>query len=462
MKLSHLFTSLIVLSLVLSPGGPSLAASGPDFVTLAEELKPAVVNISTSKTVKPRRPRGPAPNSPYNEFFDEFFERFFQDQPGARKERSLGSGFIISKDGFILTNAHVVDDADEISVRLADERSFKASVKGRDTKLDVALLKIEIDGEDLPVARLGNSEELRVGEWVMAIGNPFGLEETVTVGIVSAKGRVIGAGPYDNFIQTDASINPGNSGGPLFNLRGEVVGINTAIIASGQGIGFALPINAAQQIVPQLKETGHVTRGWLGVAVQQINRELAESFGLDKPKGALVAEVVKDSPASKAGIERGDIILAFDGKDVSEMSDLPRLVAATPVGKKVKVEIFRDGKELDVKVTVAKLAEEAGAVSAAADQGESLGLSVSELTPEVAKNYGLEAGKGVVISALDPGGPAARSNLRVGDLILEINGQELAGVADFRKVMKKVEKGRVLRLLVQRGQNLFYTTLKVQ
>ncbi|MEJ2698685.1 MAG: Do family serine endopeptidase [Desulfuromonadales bacterium] len=306
------------------------AATVPDFVALAKELKPAVVNVSTSKVVKPKRPRLPGPQSPDNDFFDQFFNRFFQGQPTVpRKERSLGSGFIISPDGYILTNEHVVDGADEIKVRLDDGRSFTAVVKGQDQKLDIALLKIDAGG-DLPVARLGDSDALQVGEWVMAIGNPFGLSETVTVGIVSAKGRVIGAGPYDNFIQTDASINPGNSGGPLFDSQGRVVGINSAIVSGGQGIGFAIPINAVKAILPQLKKTGHVVRGWLGVTIQPMTPQLAESFGLKEAKGALVSEVVKDSPAERAGIRRGDIIVSLQGKEVENVSDLPRLVAAIP------------------------------------------------------------------------------------------------------------------------------------
>jgi serine protease Do len=292
--MKQLLLALLFCCATLSLPGPA-AAAAPDFVALSKELKPAVVNISTAKTVRPRRPVLPGPRGPQMDPFEEFFVRFFQGQPNIpRKERSLGSGFIISADGYILTNNHVVDGADEIKVKLADGHSFAATVKGTDAKLDLALLKIDT-GENLPVAKLGDSNKLQVGEWVMAIGNPFGLEQTVTVGIVSAKGRVIGAGPYDDFIQTDASINPGNSGGPLFNTAGEVVGINTAIIAGGQGIGFATPVSAAQAIIPQLRETGHVTRGWLGVSVQPVTEELAASFGLDKPRGALVTEVIKGS-----------------------------------------------------------------------------------------------------------------------------------------------------------------------
>ncbi len=464
MKLSNRALRLFpVLLMALLLPADLLAVESPDFVTLAQDLKPAVVNINTSKTVKSRRPLlpSPGPRSPHDEFFEEFFDRFFRGQPTPpRKERSLGSGFIISKDGYILTNNHVVEQADEVNVTLADGRDFKAEVKGLDPKLDVALLKIDTD-EELPVARLGDSDGLKVGEWVMAIGNPFGLEQTVTVGIVSAKGRVIGAGPYDDFIQTDASINPGNSGGPLFNIHGEVVGVNTAIIAGGQGIGFALPINAAHAIIPQLKATGHVTRGWLGVSVQQISEELAASFGLDKPEGALVAEVIAASPAQKAGFERGDIILEFDGKKVAEVSDLPRIVAATEVGREVEVKIFRDGKERELSVTIGKMAEEVAAAGQKAGKG-ALGLTVTDLTPEAAQIHGLDTSKGALITAVDPEGPAAGSNLRPGDAILEVNGKEIGSAADFAKVADQVESGKVLRLLVQRGENLFYTTLKAE
>jgi len=436
------------------------AADPPDFVALARELKPAVVNISTAKTVRPRRPTQPGPRSPYNDFFDDFFDRFFQGQPQApHKERSLGSGFIISGDGYILTNDHVVDGADEIKVRLSDGRTFTATVKGLDPKLDLALLKIEA-GDHLPVARLGDSGALQVGEWVMAIGNPFGLEQTVTVGIVSAKGRVIGAGPYDDFIQTDASINPGNSGGPLFNSNGEVVGINTAIIAGGQGIGFATPVNAAKSILPQLKETGHVTRGWLGVSVQLVTEELAESFGLKETKGALVAEVVTGSPAEKAGIRRGDIILTFDGREVDAINDLPRLVAATAVGQKVKLTVFRSGKTEELTAEIGKL-EEAGGEKAAGG-GDRLGLIVADVTPETTRLYGLQGEKGALITAIDPGGPAAEANLRPGDLVVEVNGEETGSAAAFRAAVAKAKAGQVLRLLIQRGDGLLYTTVKVE
>jgi len=463
MRVQPIFAALLLLAVAtLAFPRPTPAATVPDFVVLAKDLKPAVVNISTSKTVRLRRPVLPGPRSPQQDFFDDFFDRFFQGQPQTpRKERSLGSGFVISADGYILTNDHVVDGADEIKVRLSDGRNFTATVKGLDPKLDLALLKIEA-GDKLPVARLGDSGALKVGEWVMAIGNPFGLEQTVTVGIVSAKGRVIGAGPYDDFIQTDASINPGNSGGPLFNTAGEVVGINTAIVASGQGIGFATPINAAKSILTQLKETGHVSRGWLGVSVQLVTEDLAESFGLKEPKGALVAEVIADSPAEKAGIKRGDIILIFDGHEVDAINDLPRLVAATPAGKEVRLSVFRNGKTIEVTATVGKLQEEREETETAGASSDRLGLNVADVTPEVAQRYGLQAGKGALITGVDPAGPAAASNLHPGDLILEVNGRDTKSATAFRAEVEKTKPGEVLRLLIQRGDALLYTTVKVK
>lgn len=458
-KTSIIFLLTLALALPLS----SLAANLPDFVALSKQLKPAVVNISSAKMAKQRRPAFPRnPHAPNNDFFDDFFNRFFENQPQIqRKQQALGSGFLISKDGYILTNDHVVDGADTVTVKLADGRTFDAVIKGQDEKLDLALLKIDT-GEDLPVAELGDSDSLEVGQWVIAIGNPFGLEQTVTAGIVSAKGRVIGAGPYDDFIQTDASINPGNSGGPLFDAEGRVVGINTAIIAGGQGIGFATPVNAAKDIVGQLKETGHVTRGWLGVTVQPMTEELAQSFNLKEPKGTLVSEVVADSPAAKAGVKRGDIITTYNGSEVSETKDLPRLVAATPIDKKVDLGILRDGKAKTLKVTIAKMDDGSSATGEPAvnDEKGQLGLTITNINPEIAQRYGLRGTEGVMITAIDPNSSAAEGNLRRGDVVLEINGKGTGDVADFRAAVAKVKKGEVLRLLVRRGEAILYTTLK--
>ncbi len=455
--------SFLFLALLMFSWTALAAAQPPDFVSLAEQLKPAVVNIGTAKTVKPRTPSYPGPQGPHGDMFEEFFERFFRNAPQSpRKERSLGSGFIISQDGYILTNDHVVDGADEIKVKLSDGREFTGEIRGLDPKLDLALIKIDA-GEDLPVARLGDSEAIKVGEWVMAIGNPFGLEQTVTVGIVSAKGRVIGAGPYDDFIQTDASINPGNSGGPLFNMRGEVVGINTAIVAQGQGIGFAIPVNMAKQIIPQLRDEGRVTRGWLGVTVQALNKELADSFGLDSTHGALVNEVIEDSPADKAGLKRGDIIVEYDGTRVDELNDLPRLVAATPVGETVRVKVFRDGKERTIKVEIGRLDD--GERELAADDeegGGALGITAANVTPELVERYSLESDQGILITKIDPEGPAADANLRVGDLIIEADGKEVRSVKEFEAVVGKMKAGKVLRLLIQRRATLLYTTVTLE
>ena len=459
MRNSKILLFILMGCLFLSPGAIAQAHT-PDFVDLSVKLKPSVVNISTSKKIVSQHPNFQGRGGS-QDMFEEFFRRFAPNQPQRpRKESSLGSGFIISDDGFILTNDHVVKGADEVTVRLSDGRSFEAKIRGADEKLDLALLKIDT-GEKLPVAKLGNSDSLRVGEWVMAIGNPFGLEQTVTAGIVSAKGRVIGAGPYDDFIQTDASINPGNSGGPLFNMRGEVVGINTAIIRGGQGIGFALPINAARVTVEQLKETGEVVRGWLGVSIQKISEELAESFGLDRARGALIAEVIKGSPAADAGIRQGDIVLEFNDRTVDEMSDLPRIVAASPVGKSVDVKLFRDGEELIVKVKIGKLESDGRRSHGVTEIEERMGLALTVLSDETRERYGLDVESGVLISAVSPDGPATESNLRPGDVIVEANGKDIAGLGELREIIQSLDPGKVLRLLVQRGASSLYTTLKL-
>lgn len=448
--------TLVLCSFFLTPPVP--AATFPDFAELSAEIKPSVVNIRTSKTVQLRRPALPGPQ---NDLFNEFFERFFQGIPNApRKERSLGSGFIISEDGLILTNDHVVNGADDIKVRLADGRVFNGRVQGLDPKLDLALLKIDVGDEELPVAELGDSDSLRIGEWVVAIGNPFGLEQTVTVGIVSAKGRVIGAGPYDDFIQTDASINPGNSGGPLFNTEGQVIGINTAIVQGGQGIGFAIPVNAAKSIIPQLREKGKVSRGWLGVTVQEISEDLAASFGLDEAEGALIAEVAPDSPAAEAGIRRGDIILSFNGQKIQAVSDLPRLVAAAGVGERAEMVIFRNGDEKTIRVKLGELDKEKAQAAADGVPEEKFGLSLMEITPETIQRYGLKNNRGVLITRVDRDGPGAAANLRPGDLILEINSTETPDLEAFLKVARKIKKNQIVRLLVQRGKYLSYTTIK--
>jgi serine protease Do len=449
----------LVLSVFLSSIFTAVAGASvltPDFAKLAKKLKPAVVNISTSKTLAVKKRQIAPGHDPFQEYFDKFFEGPHQ-RP--QKQRNLGTGFIISDDGYIITNNHVVKDADEIKVKLSDGREFAGDVKGRDDKLDLALVKIDAKGH-LPVAPLGDSDKMEVGDWVMAIGNPFGLSQTVTAGIISAQGRVIGSGPYDDFIQTDASINPGNSGGPLFNTEGEVIGINTAIVAGGQGIGFAIPINMAKEILPQLKSTGKVTRGWLGVSVQLVTPDLAKSFGLDTEKGALVADVMKDSPAEKAGLKGGDIILEYDGHPVKEMGELPRRVAATPVGKKVKVVVQREGRQETLPVTIEQLKE--GNDEDSAVTSDRLGVKVTELTRERAQQLGVRGDKGVVVTDVEPDSLADRAGIQEGDLIREINGVRVSGVSDYSKLIAAAKKGGYLKMLLRRGDASLFVALRLE
>lgn len=449
----------------LSSGANEPSVAGlPSFAGIVKSQKAAVVNIATTRVIKDRAYGSPHGQfDPFRDFFgDDFFEKFFGERPQREfKTQNLGSGFIISKDGYILTNNHVVEKADKIIVRLSDESEYKAELVGKDPKTDVALIKIK-DHDDLPVTTLGDSDALEVGEWVVAIGNPFGVGQTVTAGIVSAKGRDIGAGPYDDFIQTDASINPGNSGGPLFNVKGEVVGINTAIFSpsgGNVGIGFAIPVNMAKRLIPQLKETGSVTRGWLGVMIQPITKELAESFKLPSEEGALVADVVEGSPAEKGGIKRGDVITSFDGEKIGKMRDLPAIVAATPVGKKVKVDVVRNGKK---KVLTAKIDKLEGTGEEKEEESiiDELGMTVQEMTPELAKRLDFESSGGVIVSMIERGGIADLGGLRRGDVIIEINKDEITGMDDYRKVMKKLNKGDTVLFLIWRDGNTSYKVLK--
>lgn len=444
-----------------SKKGSEVIGFPQSFADLAEKAKPAVVNISTTTTVR-------IPGSPFRHFFGpeepfgDFFKRFFDEDIPDRelKQQSLGSGFIIDKDGYIITNNHVVEGAEEIKVKLADGREFKAKVIGRDPKTDLALIKITTLFKNLPVLPLGDSDKIRVGDWVLAIGNPFGLEHTVTQGIISATGRVIGSGPYDNFLQTDAPINPGNSGGPLINLKGEVIGINSAIIASGQGIGFAIPSNMAKNVVGQLKEKGKVVRGWIGVSVQTVTPEIAQSFGLKEPKGALVGGVVDGSPAEKAGVKRGDVIIAFNGKDIKQMSDLPRLVAETPVGKAVDIKVIRDGKEVDLKITVAELTEERTRAQMPVSE-ESLGMRVDNITPRLAHQLRIKDKSGVVVIDILSGSPADMAGIQAGDVIKEVNRKPVKDLKDYEAAMRKVSKGSPVLLLIKRGGQTFYVSIKI-
>jgi serine protease Do len=419
------------------------------WVRLARELKPAVVNISTKRAAE--APEGMSPFGD-DERFNQFFKHFFGNQP-RRPARSLGSGFVINPDGHIVTNNHVVDGATEIKVKLSDGRELPAKVVGRDAKTDLALLKVEATG--LPVIPLGNSGELQVGESVMAIGNPFGLEQTVTTGIVSATGRVIGEGPYDNFIQTDASINPGNSGGPLISTRGQAVGINTAIFTQtggSVGIGFAIPIDLAKTVVTQLANGGQVVRGYLGVSIQPMTPDLARSFGMPEPTGALVSSVVEGSPAAKAGVKAGDVITQYDGRKVGRSDDLPRAVAETPVGRDVPLTVVRDGKTVTLHATVARLDEpQARSASQAKPAQDALGLSLAPLTPAEARERGLGEHGGVVVRGVQDGSPAANAGLQPGDVITEINRAPVRNAEDVKQAMDKRAKDKPALFLVHRN-----------
>jgi serine protease Do len=459
-----LFSLLFILA---SPFDLRAAAPPATFAPLVKKLAPAVVNINTEKHASSRGfdIPGYGGRDPFDEFFGRFFgrqfDRYHRRPRSSRPIKSLGSGFIISNDGYILTNNHVVEDADDIKVTLSDKKTYEAKLIGRDEKTDLAVLKIDVD-HDLPFVQLGDSSKLEVGDWVIAIGNPFGLARTVTAGIVSAKGRVIGSGPYDDYIQTDASINPGNSGGPLFNLDGEVIGINTAIVASGQGIGFAIPINMAKDLLPQLKQ-GKVSRGRLGIHIQEVTDELAASFGMKETRGALVSDVIDDSPAARAGLKPGDIILAVDGRKIKEMRSLPRIIAAKKPGTRVKLEILRNGKTKTISVVLDDLEADSGSVEygpGGSGKLEKLGLTVRQLTPELAQRLRLNLDEGVVISQIDPDGLAARAGLETGDVILMVNNNQIETVKDLQKALRDGKKYPYIRFLVQRGQIRIFVGIK--
>lgn len=436
---------------------PSAFQGLPDFTTLAKRVGPSVVNVSTTQV---RKARQELPFDGEGEL-GQLFERFFGSPlPRAPQRQSgLGSGFIIDRNGTILTNYHVVDGAQKIIVTLDDGNNYDAKVVGKDQKTDIAVIKIDA-GRELPAVDFGDSDRLQVGEWVMAIGNPFGLDHTVTSGIVSAKGRHIGAGPYDDFIQTDASINPGNSGGPLINLRGEVVGINTAIFSQSGGnigIGFAIPANSVKDLLPQLRDKGRVVRGYLGTTVQKITPDIAEALRMKQPRGALVAEVLKDGPAERAGIRSGDVIVEFDRKEVKDSSDLPVQVARVAPGTKVQLKVWRDGKEVSVPLTVGEMKESEVVASA---QASDLGLTVQAITPRLAESLGLDKAQGLVITAVQPDSAAAEAGLQSGDVIVEINRQPVKSLTDYRREMTRNENAKSVLLLVQRGQSNLFLALK--
>ena len=454
----------LVFALLLLATPLTVASQLPDFTELVEKQGPAVVNISTTQSVRnPLLPQ--APNLQEDDPFYEFFRRFIP-QPGPREfqSQSLGSGFIISQDGYILTNAHVVETAEEITVKLTDKREFKAKVIGSDRRTDVALIKIDATG--LPAVRFGDPGKLRVGEWVLAIGSPFGFENTVTAGIVSAKGRSLPQETYVPFIQTDVAVNPGNSGGPLFNLRGEVVGINSQIYSRTggfMGLSFAIPIDVANDIAQQLRTVGKVTRGRIGVVIQPLSKELADGFGLPRTQGALVNSVEKGGPADKAGVEAGDVILRFDGKTVASSEDLPRIVGATRPGSKVTMQIWRNKGTRDVQVVVAEMQDERAARQSRrggkppATMPSQFGLTLSDLSD--AQKSELKVSGGVLVENVQ--GAGQRAGVRRGDVILAINNQDVKSVEQFNQMMAQFDKGRIVALLVRRGANSLYIPFRV-
>jgi len=473
------FVNPLSMVLVLLAGwfwlAAAQAASLPDFTWMVEKYGPAVVNISTTQKVKGGMQLPPdlnLPDLPDDSPLRDFLRRFFGDEGGGGDEsfdsKSLGSGFIISADGYVLTNFHVIKDAEEILVRLNDRRELLAKVVGSDERSDLAVLKL--DATDLPVVQIGSSEGLKVGEWVLAIGSPFGFDHSVTAGIVSAKGRSLPNENYVPFIQTDVAINPGNSGGPLFDLDGKVVGINSQIYSRTggfMGLSFAIPIDVAMQVVEQLKSQGYVSRGWLGVVIQNVTRDLAESFGMEQPSGALVSQVLPDSPAAEAGFQVGDVILRFDGKRVDKSSDLPPLVGVTPVGSTVPVSVMRQGSTRTIRVTIGELpAEEQLQQStaplekpAAPTEAEKLGLGVADLNAEERKQSGVEEG-GVLVKEVHPG-PGRAAGLREGDIILRVNTTTVRDADHFLSLIKGVEPGKSVALLVQRDGSSIFVALRL-
>jgi serine protease Do len=421
------------------------------FVSVADRVTPAVVNVS----VKPKRvapeAESPEQHEQFPEFFGpEFFERFFRRRQPREDTRSMGSGVIVDPRGYILTNNHVVESGDSVEVRLSDDRKFKATIVGRDPKTDLAVVKIEAPAGSLPVAPLGDSDTLRAGQWAIAIGNPFGLDRTVTIGHISATGRThVGVTTYEAFIQTDASINPGNSGGPLLNIEGKVIGINTAIVSSGQGIGFSIPINMAREIMTQLISKGRVVRGWLGIVIQELTPELAEGFGVKKDSGVLVAEVMKGSPAEKANLKSGDIILEFDGAPIKSVTELQKRVAAVEPGRAAPLVVIRDKVSTPLSVQIGEQPRDDDTAGGPAD--EPLGLAVEPLTPEAAQRFKLSTGSGVVVTDVTPGSSGAQAGIRPGDAILEINRQPVTDVETFRRIVASVKPGEVVPVYVQRG-----------
>jgi serine protease Do len=453
---------LLTVALAASPL-PAFAKSAPDsFADLADKLLPSVVNISSTQVVREDRgPQAPqlGPNSPFRDFFN-------RNQGAPRRATSLGSGFIISADGLVVTNNHVIEGAEEITVTLSDDTQHEATLVGRDPKTDLALLRIDVD-RDLPAVPWGDSTKSRVGDWVVAIGNPFGLGGTVTAGIISARQRDIQQGPYDSFIQTDASINRGNSGGPMFNMDGEVVGVNTAIFSptgGSVGVGFAVPSSIVSRVIAQLQEYGQTRRGWLGVRIQTVTDEIAESIGLDSARGALVSSVAADGPAEKGGIQAGDVVLKFDEKTVDSMRELPRIVAETDIGKSVPVEVWRDERSRTVSVMIGQLDEEVPVLASAGPSGDAsepeeatiddLGVSVTSITAEMRAQFSLPDDlRGVVITVVDPGSSAAAKSLRPGDVIVEVSQEEVSSPGQIVEKIRDARESNRSSVLLKINRN---------
>tara|TARA_R110002111_G_scaffold25053_1_gene55302 strand:+ start:1388 stop:2812 length:1425 start_codon:yes stop_codon:yes gene_type:complete len=473
MKHYKIWAIVPALFLTLFISGMTQARSLPEFTELVSENSAAVINISTTKNNKSRRSSMPSlppgMKIPEGTPFDEMFKHFFGPE-GQRSQpyesHSLGSGFVLSSDGYILTNHHVIKDADEIIVRFNDRNELEAKVLGSDERSDIALLKVEATG--LTAVKLGDSTKLKVGEWVLAIGSPFGFDSSATAGIVSALGRNLPSDNYVPFIQTDVAINPGNSGGPLFNLDGEVIGINSQIYSRTggfMGVSFAIPMDVVMDVVSQIKSQGYVSRGWLGVVIQNVTRELAESFGLDKPQGALVSRVMPESPAAKGGLETGDVILRFNGKKVKTSSSLPPLVGRTKIGESVPVLVMRDKKEKTLKVTIEKLVEEDGSTIKTGNTlgrmiDERLAVEVADLTPEQREEYDMASG-GVFINDVDEGA-AGKAGIRKGDVIISINNEQVKNAKQFLDIARELPEDKAIPVLVQRQQGAIFLALKIE
>ena len=450
-----------------APVGPipvlpvQMPPQGGTFASVADAIKPAVININTVS-----RTAGPQGRTPFEEYFgEEFFRRFFGEVPERIPQRSLGSGVIVDPSGIALTNAHVIDKATEIEVVTLDGGKHRAKVIGVDKKTDLAVLKLDDGKTSFKYARLGDSDRIQVGDWVLAVGSPFGLQATVTAGIISAKARQLDQGPFDDFLQTDAAINPGNSGGPLVNMQGEVIGINTAIVAGGSGIGFAIPSNMARKIYTELREKGRVTRGWLGVSIQPLTPELARSFGSKDAKGVLINEVMPDSPAAKAGLKPGDILLEFEGRSMEGPGDLQRAVGFFSPDRSAKVKIWRDQAEKTLEVRVGQAPDERQAQQqqrpGSGRARSMLGLEVRPVTPEIARQLNLRTTEGVIVVKVEDGTPAAEAGVQRGDVVKQLNGQTVRTMADFERLTRDMKDGDPLTVLLQRGAMSLYVAFRV-